>query len=893
MLRMRAFVAQLQALFAQKKANGEFDDELQEHLRLLTERFVRQGMSTQDAASAARRQFGNIALLQQRQRETRTFLSLPIFWRDICFGARLLRRSPGFTSVAVLTLALGIGGNTAIFSIVNGVLLNPLPFPHPDRLVALHESKSNFENGSISYPNFLDWRKDNRTFSWMAVGRRWSFSMTGRGDAEQVNANFISSGYFALLGVNPLLGREFTEAEDQPGAAPVAMIGEGLWRRKFSAAPNILGQTITLDGKNFTIAGVIPASLHLNIPGFRDQDVYAPIPQWSNSILMDRGAGLGFHGIARLKPGVTIEQARADMAKVSANLAAAYPDTDRGIGASLIPLKEQIVGDTRTFLQVLLAAVGFVLLIACVNVASLQLARSTARSREFGVRTALGASRGRVVRQLLTESLLLGVAAGALALFPAIWGTHAALKILPAALPRVEEIGLDFRVLAFTTIVSLLTATVFGLAPALKASKANPHASLKDGGRGTSGSHHRALATFVVAELAIALMLLSGAGLMIRSLARLWDVDPGFNPHNVLSFGLSMPPSMATASLDETRAKFRALNLSFAATPGIKAVSQVWGALPMGGEDDQIFWVDGQPKPANDQSMSRTIDYIVDPDYLKLMQIPLQRGRFLTAQDDEHAPLVVVIDEVFARKFFPDQDPIGKRIHLVYNSGKSAQIVGIVAHVKQWGLDSDDAQSLRAEYYLPCMQSSDDFLAGMRSGPGMVVRYNGSLAAVMDSIRRVNKQMSSEQVIYGDQTMDSMISDSMATRRFAMILLGAFAGLALLLACLGIYGVMAYLVRQRTQEIGIRMALGAQRGDVVSLVLWRGARLTLAGAGIGVGATLIFTPLMRSLLFDVSPSDPLILGCGSLLLIAVALAACLIPARRAASIDPMRALRTE
>jgi len=671
------------------------------------------------------------------------------------------------------------------------------------------------------------------------------------------------------------------------------MIGEGLWRRKFDGAPDILGQTITLDGKNFTIAGVIPASLHLNIPGFRDQDVYAPIPQWGNSILMDRGAGLGFHGIARLKPGVTIEQARADMAKVTGNLAAAFPDTDRGIGASLIPLKEQIVGKTRQFLQVLLAAVGFVLLIACVNVASLQLARSTTRSREFGVRTALGASRGRVIRQLLTESLLLGTAAGALALFPTIWGTHAALRILPAALPRVDEIGLDFRVLAFATVVSLLTATVFGLAPALKASKANAHASLKDGGRGTSGSHHRALATFVVAELAIALMLLTGAGLMIRSLARLWDVDPGFNPHNVLSFGLSFPPSMANASLDEARAKFRALNDSFAATPGINAVSQVWGALPMGGEDDQLFWVDDQVKPANDQSMSRTIDYIVDPDYLKVMQIPLKRGRFPTMQDDEHAPLVVVIDEVFARMFFPGQDPIGKRIHLVYNSGKSAQIVGVVAHVKQWGLDSDDAQSLRAEYYLPCMQASDDFLAGMRSGPGMVVRYDGSVATVLDSIRRVDKQMSSEQVIYGDQTMDSMISDSMATRRFAMILLGAFAGLALLLACVGIYGVMAYLVRQRTQEIGIRMALGAQRCDVVSLVLWRGVRLTLAGAGIGIGATLVLTPLMRSLLFDVSPSDPLILGGGSLLLIAVSLAACLIPARRAASIDPMRALRTE
>jgi predicted permease len=381
--------------------------------------------------------------------------------------------------------------------------------------------------------------------------------------------------------------------------------------------------------------------------------------------------------------------------------------------------------------------------------------------------------------------------------------------------------------------------------------------------------------------------------LMIRSLAHLWEVDPGFSPHNVLSFGLSLPPSMANTSLEGTRAKFRALNESFAATPGKEAVSQVWGALPMGGEDDQLFWVDGQPKPANDQSMSRTIDYIVDPDYLKVMQIPLKRGRFLTTQDDERAPLVVVIDEVFARKFFPGQDPIGKRIHLVNNAGKSAQIVGVVAHVKQWGLDSDDTQSLQAQYYLPCMQASDDFLAGMRSGLGMVVRYDGSVATVLDSIRRVNKQMSSEQVMYGDQTMDSMISDSMAARRFAMILLAVFAGLALLLACVGIYGVMAYLVRQRTQEIGIRMALGAQRGDVVSLVLWRGVRLTLIGTGIGIAATLVLTPLMRSLLFDVSPSDPAILGSGGLLLIAVAIAACLIPARRAASIDPTRALRTE
>jgi predicted permease len=890
---IRILLSRCSALLSTRRLDDDLDEELRTHIEFAVEEKLKRGMPDQGARTAALREFGGVAQIQERYRTQRGIPWLATLSRDVHFGARLLWKNPGFTVVAVLTLALGIGGNTAIFSIVNGVLLNPLPFPHPDRLVALHESKSNFENGSISYPNFLDWRKDNRTFSSMALGRRWSFSLTGRGDAEQVKANFVSSGYFALLGVDPLLGREFTDAEDQPGATPVALISEGLWRRKFSAAPDILGQTVALDGKNFTIVGVIPASLHLRVPGFRDQDVYAPIRQWGNSILMDRGAGLGFHGIARLKPGVTIEQARADMGKVTSNLAAAFPDADRGIGASIVPLKEQIVGDTRPFLEVLLAAVGFVLLIACVNVASLLLARSAARSREFGVRTALGASRGRIVRQLLTESLLLGIGAGALALFPAVWGTHAALKKLPAALPRVEEIGLDFRVLAFTTIVSLLTATLFGVAPALKTSQTNPHASLKEGGRGASGSHHRALATFVVAELAIALVLLTGAGLMIRSLVRLWDVDPGFNPQNVLSFGLSLPPSMANASLDEIRAKSRALNSSFAATPGIKAVSQVWGALPMGGEDDQLFWVDGQPKPANDQSMSQTIDYIVDPDYLKVMQIPLKRGRFLTMQDDEHSPLVVVIDDVFARKFFPGQDPIGKHIHLVYNSGKLAQIVGIVAHVKQWGLDSDDAQSLRAEYYLPCMQASDDFLAGMRSGPGMVVRYDGSLATVLDSIRRVNKQMSSEQVIYGDQTMDSVISDSMAARRFAMILLGAFAGLALVLACVGNYAVMAYLVGQRTQEIGIRMALGAQRGDVLSLVLRRGARLTLIGAGIGTGAALALTPLMRSLLFDVSPSDPVILGSGSLLLIAVALAACVIPARRAASIDPVRALRTE
>ncbi len=888
---LRTSISRGASLFGRRKMDAEFDEELRAHIDLAIAENLRRGVPEAEARTTALREFGGVTQVRERYRTERGLPWLEVLAQDLRFAIRMLWTNPGFTVVAVLTLAIGIGGNTAIFSIVNGVLLNPLPFPHPDQLVGLHESKPNFPQGSISYLNFLDWRKDNRTFASMALARRYSFSLTGKGDAEQVKASFLSSGFFAVLGVRPLMGREFTPEEDKLGAAPVAIISEGLWRRKFGAAPDILGQMITLDGKNYSIVGVIPAKLHL--PRVSDDDVFAPIPQWTNSILMLRGAGLGFHGIGRLKPGVTVERARADMERVTRNLAAAYPNEDRGIGASVIPLKEQIVGDTSTFLEVLLAAVGFVLLLACVNVASLLLARSASRSREFAVRAALGATRARVVRQLLTESLLLGIAAGAIALIPAIWGTHAAIKVLPAALPRAGEVGLDSRVLVFTMVVSLLAGTLFGLAPALKTSRANPQAALKGGGHGAVGSNHRVLGTLVVVELAIALVLLSGAGLMIRSLARLWNVDPGFNPRNVVSISVSLPPSMATASMDETRAKLRELNERFAAAPGITAVSQSWGAVPISGEDDQWFWIDGQPKPKNQNEMNWVIDYIVDPDYLRVMQVPLLRGRFLTRNDDEHSPLVVVVDDVFARKFFPGQDAVGKRIHLVSAGDKVAQIVGIVGHVKQWGLDNDAIQSLRAEYYLSCMQMPDDYVAGSRSGTGMMLRYAGSLGATLDSLRQVNKQMSNEQVIFGEESMESIISDSLAQRRFAMILLGAFAALAVLLACIGIYGVMAYLVSQRTQEVGIRMALGAKRSDVLAMVLRNGARLATIGVAAGLVGAIALTRLMGDLLFEVSPTDPLVLACVCALLVLVAMAACILPARRAASIEPMQALRME
>ena len=812
--------------------------------------------------------------------------------QDVRYGSRVLVKNPNFTAIAVLTLALGIGANTALFSVINGVLLSPLPFPQADQLVTLHENKPNFEGGSLSYPNFQDWQKDNHTFSSMAVARRYAFSLTGIGDAEQVNSEFISSDFFSVLGVKPKIGRTFTEEEERTGAGPVALISEGLWQRKFSSAPDVLGKNITLDGRDYTVVGVIPANFHLSIPGFRESDVYAPIGQWSNPLLHQRGAGLGIHGVGRLRPGVTIGQARADMAGLTANLAAAFPEADKGITAKVVPLKQQMIGHVGRFLWVLLAAVGFVLLIACANVANLLLARSTGRTREFAVRAALGATRGRVVRQLLTESILLALAGGGLGLLLASWGTRAALGVLPAALPRAEQIGLDMHVLLFTAGISLLAGVVFGLTPALKTSQPDLHETLKQGGRGGSGTRHRAQDVFVVGEMALAVVLLIGAGLTVRSLVRLWSVDPGFNPHNVLTFGVSLPPSMMNASPDAIRAAFREFDEKIASIPGIHGVSQAWGAVPISGDDEQLFLLEGQAKPANENDMNWAIDYIVEPDYLKTMGIPLLRGRFFSAQDNEHAPLVVVVDDVFAQKYFPNEDPIGKRLN-INRFDRLAEIVGVVGHVKQWGLDTDDQQSLRSGLYIPCMQMPDAFVAMTPSGSAVLVRSDGSSSGLLDSIRHVSAQMSNQQVIYGAQTMDSLISDSLASRRFSMILLAVFAALALLLASVGIYGVTSYVVGQRAQEIGIRMALGAQRGDILYLILGRGGKLAGMGVVVGLAAALCLTRLMASLLYGVRATDPITFAVVAILLTVVALVACYVPARRATKFDPMVALRYE
>ena len=639
---------------------------------------------------------------------------------DVRYALRTLGRSPGFAAVAVLTLALGIGANTALFSIVNAVLLHPLPYPHADELVVLHESKQNFPSGSISYPNFRDWQRDNRTFAAMAVYRSYTFGLTGLGDAERVRAEFVTSDFFPVLGVKPILGRVFAGKEDDIGAAPVVVVSQGFWTRKLGAAPDVVGRSLTLDGRDYTVVGVVPANVDFPAAGIRTCDVYVPIGQWANPLLTHRTAGLGIHGVGRLQPGVTVAQARADMDDVTRGLAAAYPDANKGIGATVVPFADALVGGVRPILLLLLGAVGFVLLIACVNVANLLLARSLARQREFAVRVALGASQARVVRQMLTESLVLAAAGGGLGLLAAAWGTRAALGSLPATLPRAEYVQVDVRVLLFTLGVSLLSGVVFGLLPALRTSSADLHETLKEGGRGASGTRHRTQAAFVVAELAMALVLLVGAGLMVRTLARLWDVDPGFRPDGVVTFGVKLAPSMAAKSPDAIRAALRDLHDRLAATPNVQAVSLQDGAVPLSDDDEELFWMDGQPKPSSPNDMNWALKYVVEPDYLQAMGLRLERGRFFSEGDREGSPYVVVIDDTLARKYFGGADPIGRRLN-VDDYDAPAQIVGVVAHVKQWALDRDREQ-LQAQIYLPFMQMGDRAVASEASGVGVVLR---------------------------------------------------------------------------------------------------------------------------------------------------------------------------
>ena len=889
---LRTFVSRLVAVARSRQHDREIDDEIASHLEEATDEYVARGLSREDARLAATRDFGGITQAKQIHREVRAFTWPDNLRQDVKHSFRRLVKDPGFTLIAVATLALGIGVNTAIFSVVNGVLLNPLPYPASDQLVTLYSRTADGSRGSSSYPNFLDWVRNSRSFSDLAAFRPDDLNLTGKGQPERVPAEMVSASFFRLFGVQPVLGRTFVAADDEMGAAPVVLISENLWQRKFGSSPTALGQTLTLSGTSYVIIGVIPATFQFDARNFHRSDVYVPIGAWNAPGFRNRKVSMAMDIVGRLKPGVSLEQAESDMQTIARSLAEQYPQVNKGTGVTLSSLKSEVVRPVRSLLFLLVTAVLFVLLIACVNVANLLLARMSHRSTEIAIRTALGASRRRLLRQFLTEGVMLALAGGALGSLLAFWGTEAALTLLPdVLLPRADEIQVDARVLLFTTIASVGVGVLFGLVPALKASRLDQHAALKERRPSSGGAHHRTQGIFVVVQIALALVLLVGAGLLIRSLATVLRVDPGFSAGNLLVARVSFPVSNTRP--DQVLSLWRQLSQQLETIPGIRAVSLSASSVPMTNDFSGLpFWLDGQSKPSTPAEMKWALSYVVDARYLQVMGIPLKRGRFLTPQDNEHSSPVMVIDEEFARRHFGNQNPIGRRINIdILNV--TAEIVGLVGHVRQWGLDESGASPYQAQCYLSMFQLPDHVMPLAARDISMVFRTASAPLAQVGPVRRALEQIDGQLVMYREQAMDGIMSNRLATRRFSMIVLGVFAALALVMACVGIYGVISHLVAERTHEIAIRVALGAEPQDVLRMVLRDGAKMALAGVTIGLVSALALTRLMTSMLFGVSAHDPITVAGVVSLLTFVAFAACCIPARRATRIDPMVALRND
>jgi predicted permease len=812
--------------------------------------------------------------------------------QDVRFALRTLRKSPGFTCAALLTLALGIGANTAIYTIIDGVLLHPIPFANPEKLVAIYQKTPRSEKNSIPYLNFLEWQKQTQTFESIAGWRSDGFALTGRGAPEELMGMMVSENFFSVLRVEPLLGRTFTKDEDQRGGRRVVLLGEDFWKRRFAGDRSILGQTLTLEGNDYTVIGIAPRSIRLaGGDNTFQNDVFTALGQYEAFEFYSHGTGNGTLGIGRLKPGATLAEARAEMDTIMRNLAAEYP---RDLGdqptAQLISYRDDVIGNLQPILLALTTAVGFVLLIACTNVANLALARSTRRTDEFGIRVALGAARGRIIRQLLTESLVVSIAGGVIGVSLASLAENAALAVMPSALPPLADVQLNNRVFLFAFGLSLLTGILFGFAPALKASGLDVYETLKQGGRGALRTHRGAQRLLIIAEVAFTLILLVGTGLMIRSLHNLWNVDPGFNPQDVLTFYIGLSPERSS-SPEKTRASFHELNERLAAIPGVESASLQMGGLPFMGNTTIGFRPDDGTDTGRPSESRPARFYAVGTEHFKTMGIRLLRGRGFNEDDKTASPLVTVVDEELARAAFPGQDPIGKRIRVGLFGPRPIEIVGVARHVKHMGLDSDATDKVRPQYYFSINQVPDRVLPLAATAVAGIVRSKVAPETLLASIRSELAAFESDRAIASERLMTDAIARTLARRRFSLIVLGTFAVIALALSIVGIYGVVSYLVSQRTDEIGLRMALGARPHTILLGVLREGGELGGIGVAIGLAGATGLTRLMTTLLFATSPTDLLTFSSASILLFGLTLLASTIPARRAVRIDPMTALR--
>ena len=876
----------LKALINRERLDQDLEDEIAFHLAMREEKYREAGIQGRAGRAAAHRRFGSPILYKETSREMWTFRRLETLWQDLRYGARVLVKSPGFTAVAIITLALGIGANTTIFSVVNGVLLNAVPFKDAERLVTITEMEPFLPDAPVSPADFCDWKTQNDLFEKTVAVQEWrSFGVTGGGPPEQVRAHAVSTDYFQMLGVAPVLGRDFSPDEDEPANQHRAIISYALWQRRFAADPAVVGKPINLSGESYSVLGVMPHGLKM---GYPEPQVWVPISCQSSFVAQSRGSH--YIGVlAKLKQGVTVARAQVEMDTIAQRLAQQYPDSNDSLGAHVIPLSRAATQDIRPGLLLLLGAVGFVLLIACANVANLQLVRASVRQREIAVRAALGATRSRLIRQLLAEGLLLALTGGAIGLLLAYVAVPALAHSLPDSVTGNWRIAVDGRVVAFTFVLSVATAVLFGIAPAFQGSRANLNDALASSQRYTAGSQHRRLRSLlVVAETAFALLLLVAAGLMFKSFLLLQRDNPGFNPHSALTMAVDLPEARYPSASSFKPAEFsswlttqritpfydQALR-SIEALPGVAAAGAS-SQLPGQNGNSSGIAVTGRPDSTGHRPLAG--NYIVTPGYFRAAEIPLIQGRVFTDYDDAKGAKVVVIDRRLAEQFFPDENPVGQRVSFF---GEDREVVGVVGNVKEHGFNEN-----MPEIYLPQAQTAAASMV-------LIVRSTIDPETLAASVTGAIQSIDADQPVHHVRTLQQIYDEDLLSTRLNTTLLVAFALLALMLAGVGTYGVVSYSAAQRTHEIGIRMAMGAQRRDVMRLIVRQGALLALIGVSIGLIGAFVVTRWMAGLLFGVSAKDPATFAAVAILLTGVALLACYFPARRATSVDPMSSLRSD